>query len=319
MSQTMNVSQELLTVYAPASMGNVGVGFDLLGAALAPIDGSLLGDRVMISKAKSGINFSQIGQWAHKLPSQGKDNIVYQCAEFFLQKLQREDGVTICLEKNLPVGSGLGSSASSVVAALYALNEHFDQPFDEQALLGLMGEFEGKISGGVHYDNVGPGYLGGMQLMLNARDKACAAIPSFDNWYWVVAYPGISLSTAKMRELLPAQYDKSVAIDFGRYLSAFVHASYQQDASLAIEMLKDVLAEPYRAAAIPGYTEARDALAELGMLTTGISGSGPTLFSVTDDLALAEQAKDWLMKHYISQPGGFAHVCKLDQLGTRCV
>ena len=132
MSQTMNVSQELLTVYAPASMGNVGVGFDLLGAALAPIDGSLLGDRVMISKAKSGIDFSQIGQWAHKLPSQGKDNIVYQCAEFFLQKLQREDGVTICLEKNLPVGSGLGSSASSVVAALYALNEHFDQPFDEQ-------------------------------------------------------------------------------------------------------------------------------------------------------------------------------------------
>ncbi|MCL1113230.1 MULTISPECIES: homoserine kinase [Shewanella] len=319
MSQTMNVSQELLTVYAPASMGNVGVGFDLLGAALAPIDGSLLGDRVMISKAKSGINFSQIGQWAHKLPSQGKDNIVYQCAEFFLQKLQREDGVTICLEKNLPVGSGLGSSASSVVAALYALNEHFDQPFDEQALLGLMGEFEGKISGSVHYDNVAPCYLGGMQLMLNARDKACAAIPSFDNWYWVVAYPGISLSTAKMRELLPAQYDKSVAIDFGRYLSAFVHASYQQDASLAIEMLKDVLAEPYRAAAIPGYTEARDALAELGMLTTGISGSGPTLFSVTDDLALAEQAKDWLMKHYISQPGGFAHVCKLDQLGTRCV
>jgi homoserine kinase len=244
---------------------------------------------------------------------------VYQCAEFFLQKLQREDGVTICLEKNLPVGSGLGSSASSVVAALYALNEHFDQPFDEQALLGLMGEFEGKISGSVHYDNVAPCYLGGMQLMLNARDKACAAIPSFDNWYWVVAYPGISLSTAKMRELLPAQYDKSVAIDFGRYLSAFVHASYQQDASLAIEMLKDVLAEPYRAAAIPGYTEARDALAELGMLTTGISGSGPTLFSVTDDLALAEQAKDWLMKHYISQPGGFAHVCKLDQLGTRCV
>ncbi|WP_445775821.1 homoserine kinase [Shewanella sp.] len=319
MSQTMNVSQELLTVYAPASMGNVGVGFDLLGAALAPIDGSLLGDRVMISKAKSGIDFSQIGQWAHKLPSQGKDNIVYQCAEFFLQKLQREDGVTICLEKNLPVGSGLGSSASSVVAALYALNEHFDQPFDEQALLGLMGEFEGKISGSVHYDNVAPCYLGGMQLMLNARDKACAAIPSFDNWYWVVAYPGISLSTAKMRELLPAQYDKSVAIDFGRYLSAFVHASYQQDASLAIEMLKDVLAEPYRAAAIPGYTEARDALAELGMLTTGISGSGPTLFSVTDDLALAEQAKDWLMKHYISQPGGFAHVCKLDQLGTRCV
>ncbi|MGI2173184.1 homoserine kinase [Shewanella ulleungensis] len=319
MNQAVNVSQETLTVYAPASMGNVGVGFDLLGAALAPIDGSLLGDRVMISAADAGVNFSQTGEWAHKLPPEGKDNIVYQCAAFFLNKLQRQDGVAICLEKNLPVGSGLGSSASSVVAALYALNEHFGNPFDEQALLGLMGEFEGKISGSVHYDNVAPCYLGGMQLMLNSSTKACAAIPSFDNWYWVIAYPGISLSTAKMRELLPAQYDKSVAIDFGRYLSAFVHASYQQDAPLAIEMLKDVLAEPYRAAAIPGYTDARDALANLGMLTTGISGSGPTLFSVTDDLATAEKAKDWLMQHYISQSGGFAHVCKLDQLGTRCV
>jgi homoserine kinase len=319
MNQTLKVSQDTLTVYAPASMGNVGVGFDLLGAALAPIDGSLLGDRVMISAAASGVEYSQTGEWAHKLPSDGKDNIVYQCAEFFLDKLQRQDGVTVCLEKNLPVGSGLGSSASSVVAALYALNEHFGRPFNQQALLALMGEFEGKISGSVHYDNVAPCYLGGMQLMLNSRDQACAAIPSFDNWYWVVAYPGISLSTAKMRELLPQQYDKSVAIDFGRYLSAFVHASYQQDAALAIEMLKDVLAEPYRASAIPGYTEARSALAELGMLTSGISGSGPTLFSVTDDLATAEKAKNWLMQHYISEQGGFAHVCKLDKLGTRCV
>jgi homoserine kinase len=274
---------------------------------------------VMISAAEKGIDYSQTGQWAHKLPIEAKDNIVYQCAEFFLDKLQRQDGISICLEKNLPVGSGLGSSASSVVAALYALNEHFGQPFDQQALLGLMGDFEGQISGSVHYDNVAPCYLGGMQLMLNSRDKACAAIPSFDNWYWVVAYPGISLSTAKMRALLPEQYDKSVVIDFGRYLSAFVHASYQQDAALAIEMLKDVLAEPYRASSIPGYTDARAALTEIGMLTSGISGSGPTLFSVADNLATAEKAKDWLLQHYISEAGGFAHVCKLDQLGTRCV
>ena len=319
MSNPLSENNKPLTVYAPASMGNVGVGFDLLGAALAPIDGSLLGDKVTISVADSGVNFSQIGQWAHKLPVSAKDNIVYQCAEFFLDKLQRQDGVALCLEKNLPVGSGLGSSASSVVAALYALNEYFDHPFDPQALLGLMGEFEGKISGSVHYDNVAPCYLGGMQLMLNSSDKVCDAIPSFDNWYWVVAYPGISLSTAKMRALLPDQYDKSVTIDFGRYLSAFVHASYKQDAKLAIEMLKDVLAEPYRADAIPGYTSARSTLAEMGMLTTGISGSGPTLFSVTDDIAVAEKAKNWLLQHYISEPGGFAHICQLDELGARCV
>ncbi|PMG31434.1 homoserine kinase [Shewanella sp. 10N.286.52.C2] len=312
-------SDKAITVYAPASMGNVGVGFDLLGAALAPIDGSLLGDRVMIEAADAGVHYSQTGPWAHKLPEDGKQNIVYQCAVFFLEKLNAKQGVAICLEKNLPVGSGLGSSASSVVAALYALNEHFEQPFDEQALLLLMGEFEGMISGSVHFDNVAPCYLGGMQLMLNTPNKVCAGIPTFKQWYWVVAYPGISLSTAKMRDLLPQQYDKAVAIDFGRHLSAFVHASYQQDPKLAISVLKDVMAEPYRADAIPGYSHARAELETLGMLTTGISGSGPTLFSVTDNLETAKAAKAWLEQHYLSQAGGFAHVCQLDEQGTRRV
>jgi homoserine kinase len=318
-----------LTVYAPASMGNVGVGFDLLGAALMPIDGSRLGDCVTIhpisnvntsatlSHGNGELHFSQTGIWSHKLPTVAEDNIVYQCAQFFLDKLGVKAGIALNLEKNLPVGSGLGSSASSVVAALYGLNEYFDKPFTSQALLALMGEFEGKISGSVHFDNVAPSYLGGMQLMLDSPSELCAAIPHFKHWYWLVAYPGISLSTAKMRALLPAQYDKAVTIDFGRHLSAFVHASHSHNPKLAIEVLKDVLAEPYRADAIPGYKQARDALNQLGMLTTGISGSGPTLFSITDDINLAEQAKAWLTDNYVTQAGGFVHVCRIDELGAR--
>ncbi len=308
-----------LTVYAPASMGNVGVGFDLLGAALAPIDGSLLGDRVSIEAAESGVQLSLSGFWADKLPAEPEQNIVYQCAQFFLALLNRDDGIAMTLEKNLPVGSGLGSSASSVVAALYALNEYFEHPFDQQELLRLMGEFEGKISGSIHYDNVAPSYLGGMQLMLDTPSSVCEALPVFKNWYWVVAYPGISLSTAKMRALMPDVYDKSVVIDFGRYLSAFVHASYKQDAQLAIDVLKDVLAEPYRAKEIPGYENARDALNQLGMLTTGISGSGPTLFSITDSFEKAQAAQAWLDRHYVEAGKGFSHICQIDDQGTRRV
>ncbi|KFZ38291.1 serine kinase [Shewanella mangrovi] len=311
------MSSGALTVYAPASMGNVGVGFDLLGAALAPVDGSLLGDTVTIEPLASGIVFEQVGEWAHKLPADPQENIVYQCAQFFMQKFAIAGGVKLSLSKNLPVGSGLGSSASSVVAALFALNEQFGRPCNQQQLLALMGEFEGRISGSVHYDNVAPCYLGGMQLMLDLPERICESIPAFDEWYWVVAYPGISLSTAKMRALMPAQYDKAVAIEFGKNLSAFVHASYKQDAQLALAVLKDVLAEPYRAAAIPGFNDAKQALAELGMLTTGISGSGPTLFSVTDSLATATAANEWLQQHYLSEAGGFSHICRLDSQGAR--
>ena len=308
-------------VYAPASIANISVGFDTLGAALAPIDGTLLGDTVSIEAVTQGVALEVLGPWAHKLPAEPKDNIVYQCAEFFIDQLANDNalvgGIKLTLAKNLPVGSGLGSSASSVVAALYALNEYFNRPFSAADLLLVMGKFEGQISGSVHYDNVAPCYLGKMQLILNGKNQVCDAIPSFNQWYWVMSYSGVSLSTAKMRQLLPDQYEKSTAIEFGRHLSTFVHASYKQDEILAFEALKDVLAEPYRAAAIPGYGEAKTALEAMGMLATGISGSGPTLFSITNSLDKAEQAKTWLDKHYLTDENGFSHICRIDPAGVR--
>ncbi|WP_299492221.1 homoserine kinase [uncultured Shewanella sp.] len=308
-------------VYAPASIANISVGFDTLGAALAPIDGTLLGDTVAIEAATQGVALEVLGPWAHKLPVEPKENIVYQCAEFFIDQLANDNalvgGIKLTLAKNLPVGSGLGSSASSVVAALYALNEYFNRPFSAADLLLVMGKFEGQISGSVHYDNVAPCYLGKMQLILNGKNQVCDAIPSFNQWYWVMSYSGVSLSTAKMRQLLPDQYEKSTVIEFGRHLSTFVHASYKQDEILAFEALKDVLAEPYRAVAIPGYSEAKTALEAMGMLATGISGSGPTLFSITNSLDKAEQAKTWLDKHYLTDENGFSHICRIDPAGVR--
>lgn len=309
-----------LTVYAPASIGNVGVGFDLLGAALAPVDGSLFGDCVSISAQPDGMTFSCTGAWQHKLPAEPGSNIVLQCAEYFIAQLpvaKRPAGLKLELSKNLPVGSGLGSSASSVVAAFVALNEFFARPFPANQLLMMMGEFEGRISGSVHYDNVAPAFLGGMQLLLQAGDRISEPMPVFDSWFWVIAYPGISLSTAKMRALLPQQYDRSVAIEYGRNLSAFIHAAYRHDQQLAIAVLKDVMAEPYRSSSIPGYVEARNVLTEMGMLAAGISGSGPTMFAISDDLQLARNASQWLEDNYLQNSEGFTRICRIDKTGAR--
>ncbi len=310
------------TVYAPASIGNVGVGFDLLGAALAPVDGSILGDCVSIDSCSKGISFSCAGPWKRKLPENPADNIVVQCARHFIAEMpgkQRPTGLKVALEKNLPVGSGLGSSASSVVATFMALNEHFDRPFAPNHLLRMMGEFEGKVSGSVHFDNVAPSYLGGLQLMLLSPDSVCEPVPFFENWFWVVAYPGISLPTAQMRALLPTQYDRAITIDFGRNLAAFIHASYRKDATLALSFLKDVIAEPYRRSSIPGFEAACSALKEMGMLTSGISGSGPTLFSITDNLKTAGFACDWLNQHFLKNEDGFSRICRIDKSGARVI
>ncbi|MDQ9615223.1 homoserine kinase, partial [Serratia marcescens] len=123
----------------------------------------------------------------------------YQCWERFCQEIGREVPVAMRLEKNMPIGSGLGSSACSVVAGLMAMNEFCNRPLDETTLLGLMGELEGRISGSVHYDNVAPCYLGGLQLMLEEEGIISQEVPCFDDWLWVMAYPGIKVSTAEAR------------------------------------------------------------------------------------------------------------------------
>lgn len=183
----------------------------------------------------------------------------------------------------MPIGSGLGSSACSVVAALMALNEFADKPFDETALLGMMGELEGRISGSIHYDNVAPCYLGGLQLIIEQNGIISQPVPAFENWYWVMAYPGIKVSTAEARAILPDSYSRHDIVNHGRYLSGFIHACHTHQPELAVTMIKDVVAEPYRTQLLPGFAKAREHAKQIGALACGISGSGPTIFTICDD------------------------------------
>ena len=241
----------MVKVYAPASIGNVSVGFDVLGAAVSPIDGTLLGDCVSVEAAET-FSLQNAGRFVSKLPAEPKENIVYQCWERFCQEIGREVPVAMRLEKNMPIGSGLGSSACSVVAGLMAMNEFCDRPLDKTTLLGLMGELEGRISGSVHYDNVAPCYLGGLQLMLEEEGIISQEVPCFDDWLWVMAYPGIKVSTAEARAILPAQYRRQDCISHGRYLAGFIHACHTRQPQLAAKLMQDVIAEPYRTRLLPG-------------------------------------------------------------------
>jgi len=310
-----------IRVFAPASMGNVSVGFDLLGGAVAPIDGTLLGDFVSVSEIAQGIEVTTIGRFADKLPSDPKKNILYDCAVEYRKVLSEQGitfkGVSLVLEKELPVGSGLGSSAASVVAALFGLNEFYDNALTKHQMLLLMGQLEGQISGSVHYDNVAPSYLGGLQLMVEQPQVLCTTIPSIEQWYWVLAYSGAKVPTAEARALMPTQIDLKTALTFGRNLAAFIDASHRGDADLAAALLVDVIAEPVRAPIIPKFEQNKTAMLELGAIASGISGSGPTLFAVTDSLVKAQELELYLQQNYLQTDDGFSHICKLDTQGAR--
>ncbi|PSV44008.1 homoserine kinase [Photobacterium sp. GB-36] len=310
-----------VVVYAPASIGNVSVGFDVLGAAVSPIDGTLLGDRVKVAAGQTSFSLQCVGAFVDKLPQQAEENIVYRCWQVFARELDKK-GVTllpvdVTLEKNMPIGSGLGSSACSIVAALDALNRFHDQPLNETELLALMGEMEGEISGSLHYDNVAPCFLGGLQFMVEELGIISQKVPCFDDWYWVMAYPGIKVPTAEARAILPAQYRRQDVITHGRHLGGFIHACHSNQPLLAAKMIKDVVAEPYREKLLPGFAQARQYALDAGAIASGISGSGPTMFSVCTDLEVAKRLARWLEEHYVQNDEGFVHVCRLDSLGAK--
>jgi homoserine kinase len=306
----------MVKVFAPASSANMSVGFDVLGAAVTPVDGSLLGDYVTVEAADS-FSLNNVGRFASNLPSEPRENIVYQCWERFCQEIGKTIPVAMTLEKSMPIGSGLGSSACSVVAGLMAMNEFCGRPLNETKMLTLMGELEGRISGSVHYDNVAPCYLGGMQLMIEEDGIISQPVPGFDEWLWVLAYPGIKVSTAEARAILPAQYRRQDCISHGRHLAGFIHACHTRQPLLAAKLMRDVIAEPYRAKLLPRFNEARQAVADIGALASGISGSGPTLFALCDNTDTAQRVADWLGQHYLQNQEGFVHICRLDTAGAR--
>ena len=306
----------MVKIYAPASIGNVSVGFDVLGAAVSPVDGSLLGDCVTVEAAETFSLVNQ-GRFVSKLPTKTEENIVYQCWARFCEAIGKTVPVRMTLEKNMPIGSGLGSSACSVVAGLMAMNEFCGRPLDDNQLLTLMGELEGRISGSVHYDNVAPCFLGGLQLMLEENGIISQAVPCFDDWLWVMAYPGIKVSTAEARAILPAQYRKEDCIKHRRYLAGFIRACHTAQPQLAAKLMRDVIAEPYRTKLLPGFADARQAAQDIGALACGISGSGPTLFAVCDNMETAQRMADWLQQHYLQNDEGFVHICRADTAGAR--
>lgn len=281
----MNINEKT-TAFSPASVGNVAVGYDLLGHAL---EGP--GDRVTTRRIEQPeVHITEITGIDAKLPLDANTNTAGRAVTSLLDALEWPFGIELSIDKGIPLGSGLGGSAASATAALTAANALLDEPLTPEALYphALEGEFA--ASGGYHGDNVGPQLLGG--LVLATRDRLIR-VPVPRGLTAVVVHPHLVVETRRARQALEDAYDLDIFIIQNSNLSLVLSGCYKNDVSLIRAGLGDVLIEPRRAGLIPGFDRVKQAALDHGALGSSISGAGPSVFAWFEDerrAALAGQA-----------------------------
>jgi homoserine kinase len=180
----------------------------------------------------------------------------------------------------------------------------------------MMGEMEAQISGSLHYDNIAPCFLGGLQLMTD-DSHISQSLPWFNDWYIVIANPGTNILTKEARDAIPRSIELTQATKYAQNLASFVQALYRQDKESVAHHLKDIIAEPYRYKLMPNFKQHKAKLLQLGANAMGISGSGPTIFAVCPNRDIADRAHHYLQNQYNENERAFSYVCKLNQQGAQ--
>ena len=268
-----------VTVFAPASIGNVGSGFDVIGVAIEKP-----GDIVVASRAKAeGLHFTvKNSRHGVDLPTATAKNVAAHVAQLMLDEFKPHFGISLVLHKHMPVGSGLGSSAASSVAAAVAVNALMTTPLKRAELLPFALEGERLASGSGHADNAAPCLLGGAQLVRSYTPLDVVQLTVKGSITWVVVHPHLTLHTADARHVMPTSIALNSAIQQWGNVAGLVAGLARGDAGLVGRSTEDVVAEPHRAALICGFHEVKHAALEAGAFGCSISGSGPSMFAVTN-------------------------------------
>ena len=274
------------TATAPAGVGNIGVGFDLLGHT---IDGPF--DRATVRRVPApGVRIVAVrgdDEAVARIPLDPERNTAGLAVRSLAAGLGLTHGFEIELDKGIPIGAGLGGSAASCVAALVAANALLDAPLAREALYpyAIDGEFASSQSR--QGDNVGPMLLGGITLATLTR---LLPLPVPDWLHCVVVHPDQVLETQRSRAVLQAPYPLSTVVRHGAHLALFVTGLERGDVELIREGLQDVLAEPRRAELVPGFDAVKQAAMDAGAIGASLSGAGPSVFAWFASRAAAEAA-----------------------------
>ncbi|HET6805151.1 MAG TPA: homoserine kinase [Frateuria sp.] len=268
---------------APACVGNVGVGFDILGHTLAGA-----GDRARVTRIDAPVvRIAAIDGVVRELPREPGRNTAGAALLALREGLGLQHGFELALHKGIALGSGMAGSAASCVAALVAANALLDEPLPREALYRFALDGEAVASGGRHGDNVGPQLLGGLVLATATR---LVRIPVPATWHCALVHPHCVLETRRARAALAGDYALGEFVAQSANLAQVIAGCWRGDATLVREGLKDVLVEPRRAPLVPNFARVQQAALDHGALGASISGAGPSVFGWFEDVRQAQAA-----------------------------
>lgn len=272
------------TAFAPATVGNIGCGFDILGMAVdAP------GDKVTLKKIQNRqVIIKKVNGDGGKLPLETAKNTAGVAAREYLEKYDIDQGVEIILDKDMPMGSGLGSSAASAAATLKAIDHLFGKIASNQELLKIGMRAELMACGSEHADNIAPSLFGGIVLVRCNQEADIIPIHVPSKLRCVLVYPHIEIRTEDARKILPGTVELNKAVRQWGNIAGLISGFFTEDYGLISRSLKDWIVEPVRAQLIPGFDEVKNAALNNGALGCSISGSGPTIFALADSTATAK-------------------------------
>ena len=302
-----------IRVFAPASVANIGVGYDILGFALESP-----GDEVVARFADGkGMKIGQI-TGTNRLPFSADKNTATFSAQALLDFLGKSDvGIELDIHKKMPFGSGLGSSAASAVAGVFAVNTLLGSPLSKEELLHFAVLGEQLADGSYHADNVAPSLLGGIILIRDNSTLDIISLPIPEDLVAVVIYPEVEVLTRDSRNILKPDISLQKCIVQTGNLASFIAGLYRSDYELIGRSLTDHIIEPQRAVLIPHFYDIKNMALKMGALGCSISGAGPSIFALfrgePDAVTGAHAMRNIFDEHGIPAS---SYICKINSKGA---
>jgi homoserine kinase len=264
------------TAFAPASVANVAVGFDILGFSM-----DLAGDRITVTEDRggTGVTVESITGVVTELPRDARKNTASVALQAMLDDLKPGLGFRVAIDKGLPLGSGMGGSAASSVGAVVAADALLGSKLSREKLLKYALAGETAASGSAHADNIAPCLYGGLTLALSLDPLRIVQVPTPPELQCVLVHPHIKVETRHARSILKPTLLLQEHVHQSAHLAAFISACHSGDLELISASMIDLLIEPQRAELIPGFYEAKSEAIAQGALGFSISGSGPSVFA----------------------------------------